>query len=103
MFRRMLISCCVLCVALMQTGCFGLIVMAPQDCVRSGDSTSMAVANETPSTKEEVREFWGKPDEIIKVSESEESWIYNKKRPMGWFNTRSFSAGASYPPIVQWL
>jgi hypothetical protein len=79
MCRRILILFFVLLAALTQSGCVGVIVMTPQDCVRTGDSKSMAVANETPSTKEEVREFWGKPDDIITVSESKEAWIYNKK------------------------
>jgi hypothetical protein len=80
MYRRILIlCCCVLCVALTQAGCFGVIVMSPQDCDRSADSTSLPGAINTPTTKKEVREYWGKPDEIITVSENEEAWIYSKK------------------------
>jgi hypothetical protein len=88
MYRRILILCCVLCVSLMQSGCVGLIVGTTQECKReapstaihdnSGESTSLPSANPTPSTKEEVREVWGKPGEIITVSENEETWIYKK-------------------------
>ena len=88
MYRRILLISCVLCVALTQSGCIGLIVQTPKECkieapstgihYGSGEATGLNDANPTPSTKEEVREVWGKPDEIITVSENEETWVYNK-------------------------
>ena len=78
MYRRIFIFWCLLILALTQTGCFGLIVMTPQDCDRSGDSISLPGTSKTPSTKEDVREFFGESDEIITISESKEAWIYKK-------------------------
>jgi hypothetical protein len=87
-YRRILILCCVLSVALTQTGCIGLSVQTPKECKIEAPSTNihdssdgpsgLNDANPIPSTKEEVREVWGKPDEIITVSENEETWVYNK-------------------------
>jgi hypothetical protein len=88
MFRRILIYCCVLFVALTQSGCIGLIVQTPKECKiesnstgahdSSGEPPGLNDANATPSTKEEVSEVWGKPDEIITVSENVETWVYKK-------------------------
>ena len=87
-YSRILLFCCVLFVALTQTGCIGLIVLPPQECKREAPYTdihnssvepaALPYTNPTPSTKEEIREVWGKPDEIITVSENEETWIYKK-------------------------
>jgi hypothetical protein len=88
MYRRILTLCCVIIVVITQSGCIGLIVQTPKECKReepsieehdsSGVPPGLNPANPTPSTKDEVREVWGKPDEIITVSEDEETWVYSK-------------------------
>jgi hypothetical protein len=91
MYMRILILCCVLLVALTQTGCIGLIINTPGDCVRETPYTGvhdLFWSKKSPpartSTKEEFLIDWGKPDEIINDSENKETWVYNRKLWCGW-------------------
>lgn len=85
MCRRILVLCCIFLVAITQSGCFGLIVNTTAECKNETPYTGVHNIFWTKSppqkvtTKEEFLNDWGKPDEIISTSKSEETWIYGRK------------------------
>jgi hypothetical protein len=89
MCGRILVLCCVFIVAITQSGCIGLIVNVPAECKNETPLTDIhdifwtkpqsKEASPKGSTKAEFLKDWGKPDEIISVSDNEETWIYNRK------------------------
>jgi hypothetical protein len=101
MYKRMLILCCAFLVAITQSGCIGLIINTPGECKNetpftrvhdifwgtppqfklslSSDHVASKVQTQKRSSKEEFLKDWGKPDEIISISENVETWIYKRK------------------------
>lgn len=99
MYRRIIILCCVLCVALTQAGCIGIFILNPEECKNETPFTNVhdifwkrtapkekilgieypEVLAPKPSSKAEFLKDWGEPDKIISNKENMETWIYNRK------------------------
>jgi len=84
MCGRILVLGCVFFVAIMQSGCAGLLVNATAECKNETPRIDIHDFNwskldQRVPTKELFSNYWGKPDEIISTSENEETWIYNRK------------------------
>jgi hypothetical protein len=84
MFRRILILCCVLLLALTQSGCIGFISFETDECENELPSVHIHELTWTKkdfqrnSTKEDFLKEWGKPDEVITKADNVEEWVYNK-------------------------
>jgi hypothetical protein len=78
MLRILILSCVIIC-SLSLSGCIGLIVAEPKECIKEAPSADLTGATQTSSTKEKILDVWGKPDEVITVSKNEETWIYHRK------------------------
>jgi hypothetical protein len=86
MCGRILVLCCIFFAAITQSGCIGLIVNTPAECKNAIPFTGVhdifvwtKPSPEKVTTKAEFLKDWGKPDEIISTSETEETWIYKRK------------------------
>ena len=86
MCRRILVLGCVFLVAIMQSGCIGLMVAAPAECKNAIPFTGVhdifvwtKPSPKKVTTKAEFLKDWGKPDEMISTSENEDTWIYKRK------------------------
>lgn len=68
------------------SGCVGLVVNIPAECnnetpftnIHDIDWSKSSLMNQNVSTKEEFLKDWGKPDQIVTISENEETWIYKR-------------------------
>ena len=80
MCGRILVLGCVFLIAVMQSGCIGLIASVTGECKNETPSLPTHPYNKvTKVIKEEFLKDWGTPDEIISTSENKETWIYNRK------------------------
>ena len=85
MCGRILVLGCVFFVAIMQSGCAGLLVNTTAECknetpfIGVHDIFNTKPAPQRGSIKAEFLKDWGNPDEIISTSENEATWIYNRK------------------------
>jgi hypothetical protein len=83
---RILVLGCVFFIAIIQSGCAGLLVNIPAECKNETPRIDIHDFNFNRSKleqrvpdKELFLNYWGKPDEINSTSENEETWIYNRK------------------------
>jgi len=82
--------CIILMVATL-TGCFGLMTVSPVECPNETPYPAVHDLFQTAprekgevlppknATKTEFLDAWGQPDEIVKTSETSETWIYKRK------------------------
>ena len=92
MCRQILILFCALLVAIMQTGCIGFGLLEPRECHIISPPTSNPASDiyifwkkpKIPSTKEDFLRDWGKPDKITIISETLETWVYERNLWCGY-------------------